>query len=332
MQAITVPTPGGPSALVPTELPDPVPGHGEVLISVAAAGVNRADLSQREGHYPPPPGSPTWPGLEVSGTIAAVGGGVTRWRPGDRVCALLPGGGYAALAIAKAEHVLPVPDDLDLVSAGGLPEAIATVWSNVVLIAGLTAGETLLVHGGSSGIGTIAIQLARARGCRVATTAGSTEKLAACGALGADILIDYRTEDFVERVTSATDGHGADVIFDAIGGAYLERNLTALAKRGRIVLIGDQSGETGQLPVGLLMRKWASIHGSMLRSRPETEKTSIMRSVLENAWPLVESGQIAPVIDSTFPLADARLAHERMESSSHIGKILLLPDAAAARP
>ncbi|MES2172059.1 MAG: NAD(P)H-quinone oxidoreductase [Actinomycetota bacterium] len=325
MQAITVPTPGGPEALVLTELPDPVPAHGEVLISVIAAGVNHADLNQREGHYPSPSGTPDWPGLEVSGTIVAVGDGVDRWAVGDRVCALLAGGGYASLAIADADHVLPVPDDLDLVSAGGLPEAVATVWSNLVLTAHLTAGETLLVHGGSSGIGTTAIQLARALGCRVATTAGSPAKLAACEALGADILIDYRSEDFVERVKQETDGHGADVIFDAIGGAYVERNLRALAKHGRIVLIGDQSGETGQLPVGLLMRKWASIHGSMLRARPVAEKTAIMRSVLENAWPLIESRQVVPVIDSTFPLTDARLAHERMESSAHIGKILLLP-------
>jgi putative PIG3 family NAD(P)H quinone oxidoreductase len=326
MQAITVPRPGGADALVLTELPDPVPARGEVLIAVAAAGVNRADLSQREGHYPPPPGAPDWPGLEVSGTVAAVGDGVTQWTVGDRVCALLPGGGYAALVAADADHLLRVPDSLDLVDAGGLPEAIATVWSNLVLIAGLTAGETLLVHGGSSGIGTIAIQLARAMGCRVATTAGSAEKLAACAALGADILIDYRTEDFVERIKAET-GTGADVIFDAIGGGYLARNLAALAKHGRIVLIGDQSGETGQVEVGLLMRKWASIHGSLLRARPVAEKTMIMESVRENAWPLVESGQIVPVIDSRYPLTDAPRAHERMESSAHIGKILLLPAA-----
>ncbi len=327
MHAITVPQPGGPDALIDTLLDDPVPSHGEVLIAVAAAGLNRADVNQREGHYPPPKGAPYWPGLEVSGTIAAVGAGVTRWSVGDRVCALLPGGGYAQLAVADAEHVLPVPDTIDLVDAGGLPEAVATVWSNLVMIAGLTSGETMLVHGGSSGIGTIAIQLARAMGCRVATTAGSAEKLAACEALGADILIDYKNEDFVERIEAETDGHGADVIFDAIGGVYLDRNLRALAPRGRIVLIGNQSGETGQVSVGLLMRKWASIHGSMLRARPVAEKTEIMQSVRENAWPLVENGQIVPVIDSTFALADARLAHERMESSEHIGKILLLPAA-----
>ncbi len=310
---------------MPTELPDPVPAHGELLVEVAAAGVNRADLSQREGRYPPPPGAPYWPGLEISGIVAGIGDGVEGWSIGDRVCALLPGGGYASLVAVDADHVLRVPGSVDLVEAAGLPEAIATVWSNVVMIAGLKAGETLLVHGGSSGIGTIAIQLARAMGARVATTAGSTQKLAACAALGADILIDYHDEDFVERITTETDGIGADVVFDAIGGAYLGRNLRALARHGRIVLIGDQSGETGQVPVGLLMRKWASIHGSMLRSRPVAEKTVIMESVRENAWPLIENGQIVPVIDSRYPLSDARLAHERMESSAHIGKILLIP-------
>lgn len=325
MQAITVPNPGGPSALSHTELPDPVAGPSEVLIAVTAAGVNRADLSQREGNYPPPAGAPTWPGLEVSGTIVAVGSDALQWSVGDRVCALLPGGGYASLVVADAGHVLPVPDSIDLVAAAGLAEAIATVWSNVVQIAGLTAGETLLVHGGSSGIGTIAIQVARAMGCRVAVTAGSAGKLAACKALGADILIDYTTEDFVARVKAETAGRGADVIFDAIGGSYLDRNLTALAKHGRIVIIGDQSRQPGTLDVGLLMRKWASIHGSLLRARPAAEKTAIIHSVRENIWPLVESGFIVPVIDSRFSFAEAALAHERMESSAHIGKILLLP-------
>jgi len=327
MQAITVPEPGGPAALVETELPDPVPRHGEVLIAVAAAGVNRADLSQREGRYPPPTGAPTWPGLEVSGIVSAVGSGVDQWSVGDRVCALLPGGGYASLAIADAGHVLAVPDCVDLVAAGGLAEAVATVWSNVGLIGALTAGEIVLIHGGSSGIGTIAVQFARALGCRVATTAGSSAKLGACGALGADILIDYTTEDFVARLTADTAGHGADLIFDAVGGGYLDRNLRALAPHGRIVIIGDQSGQTGQVNVGLLMKKWASIHGSLLRARPAAEKTLIMGSVLENVWPMVESGLIVPVIDSTYPLAEARLAHERMASSAHIGKILLLPTA-----
>lgn len=327
MQAITIPTPGGPGALLPTELPDPVPGHGEVLIAVAAAGVNRADVSQREGHYPPPPGAPTWPGLEVSGVIAGLGHGVHHWAIGDRVCALLPGGGYASLAVADAGHVLPVPDSVDLVEAAGLPEAVATTWSNVFMIAGLSAGETLLVHGGSSGIGTMAIQLARAAGALVATTAGSAEKLAACAALGADILINYHEQDFVERILAATDRHGADVILDAIGGAYLEPNVRALARRGRIVLIGDQSRETSRFTVGLLIRKWGTIYGSTLRSRPAEEKTEVVASVLESAWPLVANGQVVPVIDSRFPLADARLAHERMEASLHIGKILLIPES-----
>jgi putative PIG3 family NAD(P)H quinone oxidoreductase len=325
MQAITVPSPGSADALVLTELPDPVPGRGEVLISVAAAGVNHADLSQREGHYPVPPGAPAWPGLEVSGLIAEVGPGVTEWSVGDRVCALIPGGGYAERAIADATHVLPVPDGLDLVDAAGLPETLCTVWSNLVLIAHLRAGETVLVHGGSSGIGTTAIQLARALGCLVATTAGSAEKLAACAALGADILIDYRTEEFVERVLAETDGRGVDVVLDAIGGAYVERDLRALARGGRIVFIGDAGEGAGTLPVGLLMGKWASIHGSLLRARPASEKTEIVASVRENAWPLVESGQLVPVIDSRYGFAEAATAHRRMESSAHIGKILLVP-------
>ena len=325
MQAITVPSPGAADALVLTELPDPVPGRGEVLISVSAAGVNHADLSQREGHYPVPPGAPEWPGLEVSGLIGAVGPGVTAWSVGDRVCTLIPGGGYATLAVADATHVLPVPDGLDLVDAAGLPETLCTVWSNLVMIAHLRAGETVLVHGGSSGIGTTAIQLARALGCLVATTAGSAEKLAACAALGADILIDYRTDDFVERVLAETDGRGVDVVLDAIGGGYVERDLRALARGGRIVFIGDAGTGAGTLPVGLLMGRWASIHGSLLRARPASEKTEIVASVRENAWPLVESGQLVPVIDSRYGFAEAADAHRRMESSAHIGKILLVP-------
>ncbi len=325
MQAITVPTPGSPDALVLSELPDPKPGHGEVVISVAAAGVNHADLSQREGHYPPPPGAPAWPGLEVSGLIAEVGPGVGEWSVGDRVCALLPGGGYATLAVADAGHVLPVPESLDLVDAAGLPETLCTVWSNLVIVAHLRAGDTVLVHGGSSGIGTTAIQLARALGCLVVTTAGSAEKLAACAALGADILIDYRREDFVERVLAETDGRGVDVVLDAIGGPYVERDLRALARGGRIVFIGDSGAGPGTLPVGLLMSRWASIHGTLLRARPRSEKTEIVASVRENAWPLVESGRLVPVIDSRFGFAEAAEAHRRMESSSHIGKLLLVP-------
>jgi putative PIG3 family NAD(P)H quinone oxidoreductase len=325
MKAITIPAPGDARALTMTDLPDPIPGSGEVLIEVAAAGVNRADISQRQGHYAPPPGAPDWPGLEVSGTVTSIGDGVSGLAVGDRVCALLGGGGYASLAVARAAHTLPVPDWMDLVDAAALPEAVATVWSNLFLDAELRAGETLLVHGGSSGIGTVAIQLARALGCLVAVTAGSQRKLDACAALGADILINYREEDFVERITDATDGSGADVILDILGGGYLDRNLRSLASHGRIAIIANQSAEAGYLDVGILMRKWARVSGTMLRARPTEEKDEIMASVLANAWPLVEARQVLPVIDERMPLADAGRAHERMESSEHIGKLLLLP-------
>lgn len=325
MQAIAISRPGGPEVLVGTERPDPVPRRGEVLIEVAAAGVNRADLHQRKGGYPPPKGAPEEPGLEVSGIVAALGDGVSEVAVGDRVCALLPGGGYAELAVCPVGQLLPVPPQLDLVDAAALPEAIATVWSNVFMTAALRAGETLLVHGGSSGIGTMAIQLARAFGCQVAVTAGTAAKLEACGRLGADILIDYREQDFVAALLEATEGRGADVVLDAIGGDYLDRNVRALARHGRIVLIGNQSGSPGELSIGRLMAKWGSIHASTLRARPVAEKDEIMASVLANAWPLVASGQVIPVVDTRFRLEDARLAHERMESGAHIGKLLLVP-------
>jgi putative PIG3 family NAD(P)H quinone oxidoreductase len=307
------------------ELPNPVPKSGEVLIEVAAAGVNRADINQREGHYAPPPGAPDWPGLEVSGIIKSLGDGVSGLAVGDRVCALLGGGGYASLAIARANHTMPVPDWMDLVDAAALPEAVATVWSNLFLDAELRAGEIVLVHGGSSGIGTVAIQLARAHGCLVAVTAGSQKKLDACAALGADILINYREEDFVGRMMDATDGYGADVILDILGGGYLDRNLRSLARHGRIAIIANQSAEAGYLDIGLLMGKWARVSGTMLRARPIEEKDEIMASVLANAWPLIEARQVLPVIDERIPLAEAARAHERMESSEHIGKLLLLP-------
>ena len=325
MHAITVPNPGGIDSLVFADLPDPIAGHGEVLIEVAAAGVNRADIGQREGHYPSPAGASPLMGMEVSGTISSLGSGVSGWAVGDRVCALLPGGGYASLALAAEGQLLPVPDSLDLVDAAGLPEAIATVWSNVFLTAAIRAGETLLVHGGSSGIGTIAIQLARVFGSLVAVTAGSPAKLAACERLGAAILIDYRTEDFGERVAEATDGRGVDVILDSIGGGYFEQNLASLAPRGRLVNIANLSGEPGTLDFGLMMRRWLSIHGSTLRARSVAEKDEILASVRENVWPLVATGQVVPVIDSRFSLADAASAHQRLESSEHIGKLLLLP-------
>lgn len=325
MRAITIPRPGGPEALVFAELSDPVAGHGEVLIEVAAAGVNRADIGQRMGVYPPPAGASPLPGLEVSGTIASLGAGVSGWSVGDPVCALLAGGGYASLAVASVGQLLPVPASLDPVDAAGLPEALATVWSNVFMLAGLRAGETVLIHGGGSGIGTIAIQLARALGSLVAVTAGSAAKLAECERLGAEILINHREEDFVDRILEATAGRGADVILDAIGGGYLDRNLRALAPNGRIAIIGNQSAEVGTLDIRLLMGKWASIRGSTLRARPAAEKDEIMASVLANVWPLVEAGLVVPVIDRRYPLVDARSAHERMESSAHIGKLLLIP-------
>ncbi len=316
---------GGPDVLEFVELPDPTPGRGELLVRVAAAGVNRADLHQREGNYPSPQGSPDWPGMEFSGTVEALGAGVGGFALGDRVCALVAGGGYAELAVAQAAHTLPIPDSVDLVDAAALPEAIATVWSNVFLAAGLRAGEVLLVHGGSSGIGTAAIQLARAFGCRVAVTAGSERKLSACERLGADILINYHEQDFVSELLDATDGDGADVILDAIGGAYLERNVRALARHGRLALIGNQSNSLGELSIGQLMRKWGSIHASTLRARTDAEKSEIIASVLENVWPLVENCQIVPVVDQRFSLRDAARAHERIASSEHIGKLLLIP-------
>jgi putative PIG3 family NAD(P)H quinone oxidoreductase len=296
-----------------------------VLIEVAAAGVNRADISQRLGHYPSPPGTSPLPGMEVSGTIAALGHGVAGRSIGDRVCALLPSGGYASLVVAEAALLLDVPESMDLVDAAGLPETLATVWSNVFMLAGLRAGETLLVHGGSSGIGTTAIQLARAHGALVATTAGTDEKLAACERLGAEILINYRTEDFVERLLEGTDGRGADVILDAIGGAYLDRNLNALAPRGRLAIIGNQSAARGTVDVRILMSKWLTIHGSTLRARPTEEKAEIMASVRENVWPYVVAGQVVPVIDQRIPFAEAASAHQRLEASEHIGKLLLIP-------
>lgn len=325
MHAITVPNPGGSDSLVFAELPDPIAGHGEVLIEVAAAGVNRADIGQREGHYPSPVGASPVMGMEVSGIVRALGTGVSRCTVGDRVCALLPGGGYASLAVAAEGQLLPVPDSLDLVDAAGLPEAIATVWSNVFLTAAIRAGETLLVHGGSSGIGTIAIQLARAFGSLVFVTAGSPAKLAACERLGAAILINYRTEDFAKRIADATDGRGVDVILDSIGGDYFMRNLASLAPRGRLVAIANLSGESGTLDFGLMMRRWLSIHGSTLRARPVAEKNEILASVREKVWPLVFSGEVMPVIDRRFSLADAASAHQRLESSEHIGKLLLVP-------
>ncbi|GAB4066363.1 NAD(P)H-quinone oxidoreductase [Angustibacter speluncae] len=323
MRAVTIREPGGPDVLVPAQVPDPEPADGQVVVRVAAAGVNRADVMQRLGHYPPPPGEPDWPGLEVSGTVAAVGEGVEEWSVGDQVCALLGGGGYAELVAVPAGQLLPVPAGVDLVEAAALPEVACTVWSNVFMAAGLQRGETLLVHGGSSGIGTMAVQLAHALGAQVAVTAGSAEKLARCAELGADVLVNYREDDFVARVRDATDGRGADVVLDNMGAKYLARNVDVLATGGRLVVIGLQGGTRAEVDLGLMLRKRVAVMATSLRARPAAEKATIVRQVRELVWPLVADGTVRPVVHATFPLDDASRAHAVLEESSHVGKLLL---------
>ncbi|MEU3710354.1 NAD(P)H-quinone oxidoreductase [Streptomyces catenulae] len=323
MRAITIPEPGGPEALVWAEVPDPQPAEGEILIDVAASAVNRADLLQRQGFYDPPPGSSPYPGLECAGRIAALGPGVHGWAVGDEVCALLAGGGYAEKVAVPAGQVLPLPDGVDLVTAAALPEVACTVWSNVFMIAHLRPGETLLVHGGSSGIGTMAIQLAKAVGARVVVTAGNAEKLARCAELGADVLIDYHQQDFVAEVREATGGKGADVILDIVGAKYLERNVKALAVNGRLAIIGMQGGVKAELNIGALLAKRAAITAAGLRARPLQEKAAIVAAVREHVWPLIGNGQIRPVVDRTLPMADAAEAHRVVDASSHIGKVVL---------
>ncbi len=294
-----------------------------MLIDVAAAGVNRADVMQRLGHYPPPPGASEFPGLEVSGRVIAVGDDVQQWQPGDEVCALIDGGGYAERVVAPAGQVLPVPRGVSLVDAAGLPEVAATVWSNVFLVANIQPGQVLLVHGGSSGIGTMAIQLAKAVGARVAVTAGGREKLDYCASLGADILVNYREHDFVESVREQTGGHGADVILDNMGAKYLARNVDLLAPGGRLVTIGLMGGRRAELDLGTLLAKRGAVIATSLRSRPPMEKAAIVAAVREHVWPLIEAGQVRPVIHSRHPLEHAAEAHREMEASGHIGKILL---------
>ena len=323
MHAVVISEPGDPEVLQWTEVPDPEPGPGEVVVEVAAAGVNRADLMQRQGLYPPPPGAPPYPGLECSGTVAALGDGVSGWHVGEQVCALLSGGGYAEQVAIPAGQLLPVPKGSTLIEAAALPETACTVYSNVFQIARLAAGQTLLVHGGGSGIGTIAIQLAKHAGARVAVTAGSQEKLDVCRALGADITINYREEDFVDSLMAATDGHGADVILDIVGAAYLARNIAALAQDGRIANIGMQRGRKAELDFGALMAKRAAISSTSLRARPKDQKASIVAAVTENVWPAVEAGLIRPVIDTELPMQQAAQAHRIMADSTHTGKILL---------
>ncbi|GAA3812720.1 NAD(P)H-quinone oxidoreductase [Streptomyces phyllanthi] len=324
MHAITIPEPGGPEALLWEEVPDPEPGEGQVLIDVEASAVNRADLLQRQGFYDPPPGASPYPGLECAGRIAALGSGVSGWAVGDEVCALLSGGGYAEKVAVPAGQVLPVPAGLDVRQAAALPEATATVWSNVFMIAHLRPGETLLVHGGSSGIGTMAIQLAKAVGAKVAVTAGTGQKLDHCAELGADILINYREQDFVEEIKRATDGAGADVILDIMGAKYLERNVKALAVNGRLAIIGLQGGVKGELNIGLLLGKRAAISATTLRARPLEEKTAIVAAVREHVWPLVAAGHVRPVVDREVPMSDAAQAHRVLEESGHIGKVVLV--------
>jgi len=323
MRAVTIPTPGDADALVLDEVPAPTPANGEVLVQVAAAGVNRADLMQRQGFYPPPPGAPAYPGLEVSGTISALGDGVTGWLVGDQVCALLSGGGYAERVVVPASQLLPVPAGVSLVDAAALPEVACTVWSNVFMTASLQPGQTVLIHGGSSGIGTMAIQLARAVGARIAVTAGTPAKLEACRRLGAEILVNYREQDFVEVLNDATGGHGADVILDNIGARYLARNVSALAVNGRLVIIGLQGGARAELDINALLRKCAAVMATSLRGRPPGEKAAIVAAVRERVWPLIESGQVRPVIYRTFPLGQAADAHRELEAGSNIGKLLL---------
>ncbi|WP_327284364.1 NAD(P)H-quinone oxidoreductase [Streptomyces sp. NBC_01205] len=323
MHAITIEQPGGPESLVWAEVPDPVAGEGEVLVDVAASAVNRADILQRQGFYDPPPGASPYPGLECSGRISALGPGVSGWAEGDEVCALLGGGGYAQRVAVPAGQLLPVPAGVDLVTAAALPEVVCTVWSNVFMVAHLRPGETVLVHGGSSGIGTMAIQLAKAVGATVAVTAGGPEKLARCKELGADVLIDYREQDFVAELRAATGGAGADVILDIMGAKYLARNLDALAVNGRLAVIGLQGGVKAELNLGALLSKRAAITATSLRARPLEEKAAIVAAVREHVWPLVAAGRVNPVVHGSFPMHDAAEAHRTLESSTHVGKLLL---------
>lgn len=323
MKAITIPTPGDADSLVLDEVATPDITAQEVLVQVAAAGLNRADLMQRQGFYPPPPGASRYPGMEVSGTISALGSDVTGWRVGDQVCALLSGGGYAEQVAVPATQLLPVPAGVSLVDAAALPEVVCTVWSNVFMTANLQPDQTILIHGGSSGIGTMAIQLARAIGARIAVTAGSGDKLEACRALGAEILINYREQDFVQVLADATKGHGADVILDNMGAKYLARNVNGLAVNGRLVIIGLQGGVKAELDINALLRKCAAIIATSLRARPAAEKAVIVAAVREHVWPLIEAGHVKPIVHKTFPLARASDAHRELEASTHIGKILL---------
>ncbi|NEK84191.1 NAD(P)H-quinone oxidoreductase [Blastococcus saxobsidens] len=329
MRAVTISEPGGPDVLTWAEVPDPVCGPGEVIVDVAATAVNRADLLQRQGFYPPPKGASEILGLECSGIVSEIGEGVLGWQVGDEVCALLAGGGYAERVSVPAVQLLPKPSGVELATAAALPEVTCTVWSNVFQLARLQRGETFLVHGGSSGIGTMAIQLAARAGARVLTTAGTAAKLDVCRELGADTTINYRDEDFVERVREATGGRGADVVLDNMGAKYLGRNVDALAVGGRLVIIGMQGGSKAELDIGTLLGKRASVHATALRSRPATGpggKQEIVAAVRHDVWPDVERGSIRPIVDRRLPMSRAAEAHRVVEASEHVGKVLLLAD------
>ena len=323
MRAITITEPGGPEVLSWTEQPDPRPGPGEVVLDVAATAVNRADLLQRQGNYAPPPGVTDVPGLECAGRVAALGDGVDGLTVGDEVCALLAGGGYAEKVVVPAGQVMPLPPGVDVVTAAGVPEVAATVWSNVVMVAGLEAGETLLVHGGASGIGTHAIQVAKALGARVAVTAGSAKRLERCGELGADILVNYREQDFVEEVRKGTDGRGANVVLDNMGAKYLPRNVDALARLGRLVVIGLQGGVKGELNIAQLLAKNGVVTATSLRYRPVDEKAEICRQLAENAWPMIGAGTVKPIVHEVLPIERAGEAHRLLEQGDVFGKIIL---------
>ena len=323
MRAVTLPSYGGPEVLTLADVPDPEPGPGEVLVDVVATAVNRADVLQRRGFYEPPPGASPYPGLECSGRVAALGEGVAGWELGDQVCALLAGGGYAERVAVPSGQLLPVPAGLDLLQAAALPEVACTVWSNVFQLAALDPGEVLLVHGGTSGIGTMAVQLASRHGARVLCTVGSPEKAARAEELGAERAVRYRDEDFVEVVREVTGGHGADVVLDNMGAAYLGRNVDVLATGGRLVVIGLQGGAKAELDLGRLLGKRASVHATSLRGRPTTEKAAIVEAVLAGVWPAVELGEVRPVVDRVLPLDQVADAHRALEASEHVGKIVL---------
>jgi len=321
--AITITEPGGPEVLTWTEVPTPSPAAGEVLVAVAASAVNRADLLQRQGFYDPPPGASLYPGLECSGVITEIGSGVEGWSVGDECVALLAGGGYAQYVAVPAGQLMPVPSGVDLITAASLPEVACTVWSNVVIDAGLRAGDVFLVHGGASGIGTFAIQAAVALGARVAVTAGSADKLARCRELGAEILVNYRDDDFVEIVRSATGGYGADVILDNMGAKYLGRNVDVLAIGGRLAVIGLQGGTRSELDLAQLMGKRASVRATSLRARPTADKARICAAVIDQVWPLVASGAITPVVDRVLAMSEASEGHRVVGASEQVGKVLL---------